>query len=73
MTNTKERKNFRATDLPIVKVKGKSRVYSPSKELAKARKVARALKECVKDGDFETFDCIFNAHLKAIEKLNPPF
>lgn len=65
---SKKQKNFSISDLPIVKVKGSSKPYSPSSELASARKISKALVECLLDGDEESFNDILAGHLAAVDK-----
>jgi len=54
--------------MPVVKVKGKSKAYNPSKELSSVKKISKALVECMLDGDEEVFNEILAGHLAAIDK-----
>ena len=65
---SKKLKSFSIDDMPTVKVKGASKPYSPSKELANAKKISQALVECMLDGDEQTFNDILAGHLAAIDK-----
>jgi probable addiction module antidote protein len=55
-------------DLPIVKLKPgvKTIPYSPTEELKNVDAIARALFQCLREGDTKAFKEILSGHLRAI-------